>query len=290
MTRLLTLILLGGLALAQTTSPQATMPPATSVSGKQQSASEATELLPDLPPLPQGNATLIGGTISDLDRVRDQVTVKVFGGRDIRALFDERTLVYRDSLKASQRDLRPGQRAYLDTVLDQGVVFARSIYVLTQTPTGESRGQVVTYQPGNGELLLRDPLSSVPVKLHVSVSTVILSGERAVSAAELRPGSLVAVEFRPSGDGQVTARKISLLAEPGTAVTFAGRVTHLDLHTGLLVLVDPRDKRTYEVHLDPATVGVSPDLREGVDVTVVTGFDGRRYIASTLMVNSPSGK
>src|ERR1700693_1001378 len=37
-------------------------------------------LLPDLPRVPPAKATLIGGIVERLDRVRDQVTVRVFGG------------------------------------------------------------------------------------------------------------------------------------------------------------------------------------------------------------------
>ena len=37
-------------------------------------------LLPDLPPLPQQKATLVGGTVDRIDLVRDRVTVRLFGG------------------------------------------------------------------------------------------------------------------------------------------------------------------------------------------------------------------
>src|SRR5260370_29398898 len=37
-------------------------------------------LVPDLPKLPPAKASLIGGNIGKLDRVRDQITVQVFGG------------------------------------------------------------------------------------------------------------------------------------------------------------------------------------------------------------------
>src|SRR5579864_8011655 len=37
---------------------------------------DPASLLPDLPPLPKAKASLIGGTIGRLDRVRDQITVQ----------------------------------------------------------------------------------------------------------------------------------------------------------------------------------------------------------------------
>jgi hypothetical protein len=86
------------------------------------------------------------------------------------------------------------------------------------------------------------------------------------------------------------ASKIVILAVPGTAFVFVGNVTSLDLHSGLLVLVDPRDDKRYEVSFDSARFPMSHELHEGTDLTVTADFDGARYVASKIAINSPSDK
>src|ERR1035441_9356104 len=66
---------------------------------------DPASLLPDLPPVPRAKATLIGGTVERLDRVRDQLTVRVFGGSRMNILFDPRTRVYRGGAEATLADL-----------------------------------------------------------------------------------------------------------------------------------------------------------------------------------------
>jgi hypothetical protein len=79
---------------------------------------------------------------------------------------------------------------------------------------------------------------------------------------------------------------VAILAVPGSSFTFSGEVSSLDLHLGLLVLKSNTDHKTYEISLDPEVVPVSGGLRAGADVTAVTNFDGTRYTAKTLTVNS----
>ncbi len=121
---------------------------------------DPASLLPDLPPVPRANATLIGGTVERLDRVRDQLTVRVFGGGRMNVLFDPRTRIYRRGTQATISDLHEGERVYVDTILDGSTVFARSIRVKTQQAVGESRGVVLTYQAERGEV--NDPRCDFP--------------------------------------------------------------------------------------------------------------------------------
>jgi hypothetical protein len=65
---------------------------------------------------------------------------------------------------------------------------------------------------------------------------------------------------------------------------FVGNVASLDLHSGLLVVVDPRDDKRYDVFFDSARFPVSRDLREGTDVMVTADFDGARYVANAITV------
>jgi hypothetical protein len=296
MNRLLTLIVLAGTAYAQTGSA------AFSTNGLVSSAPEVQPTsstvvsaggdrmtgLPDLLPQPKGKATLMGGTVLKIDRVRDQMTLSLFGGGRTRILFDARTHIYRDGMVASLGDLQNGSRVYVDTVLAGVDIFAENIRVRTQDATGQSSGQVLSFDAHTGSLILSDAISPRQLKLQVSPATVVSRDGKTGSTNDLQAGSLVSVSFLPNPNGQPTAHTISILAAPGNTFVFVGRVTHLDLHLGLLVVDDPRNGRSYEITFNPATAGVNESLREGTTVEAVTRFDGGRYMASTIKVESQS--
>jgi hypothetical protein len=244
----------------------------------------AASLLPEIPALPHGKTTLVGGALTRLDRIHDELAIEVFGGQKMKILFDERTHVYRDGERASQRDLQPGQKLYLDTMLDGSKIFARNIRIVTKSAAGTSQGQVLEYNAATGELEIRDQLSPEPLNVHVSPGTPILQQGQQASAA-LVPGTLVSLQFQPGGEKLREVRQVLILATPGGSFTFSGQITFLDLHAGLLVLVDPRDKKRYEVSFDPDRLSGAA-LKEGGDVTVTASFDGRRYLASSFHVNS----
>jgi hypothetical protein len=242
--------------------------------------------LPTLLPQPQGQPTLMGGVIFKLDRVRDRMTLDLFGGGKTRILFDPRTHVYRDGMLGSLQDLQNGARVYVDTVLTGTDIFAQSIRVRTKDATGQSSGQVVSYDSRTGSLVLNDTMSPRQLKLRVLPVTVVSREGEAVSADDLRPGTLVAATFTSNADGQPAAHTISILAAPGNTFVFAGRVVQLDLHLDLLVIADPRDQKTYEVTFDPNIVVVNDRLREGAMVEATTRFDGGRYLASAIKIDS----
>lgn len=247
---------------------------------------DPASLLPDLPPVPPAKATLVGGTIEKLDRVRDQITVSVFGGGRMKVLIDPRTrILLAGTTTASISDLRQGQRVYVDTILDGNTVFARSIRLKASATVGESQGTVLKYRPDRGELTVRDSISPSPLRVRVNTSTRFTQGDRVVQSSTLTTGSLVAVKFSSEGNGHEVAREISILALPGTRYTFAGQVVHVDLRTGLLVINSSTDHKTYEVYLDPS---LSPDenLHTGAMVTVITNFEGSRYVARALAIDS----
>jgi hypothetical protein len=250
----------------------------------------------DLPPMPRGRSTVIGGAIRGVDRVRDQFTLNIFGGRRLKVLFDARTQVYRDGLKSDLRDLHPDDHVSVETVLEGTSVFARSIHLLSALPEGECEGQVLNYDPVSRELTVRDVLSREPVKLSVPAGTVFARQGQAASASmdvgssELLKGTLVSVKFHSNNDGQGVVSQIAILATPGTAFVFVGNVVFLDLHSGLLALVDPRDERRYEVFFDSARFPMSREIHEGADVTLTADFDGSRYVARAITINPPSDK
>ena len=246
--------------------------------------------LPDLPAMPRGKSTVIGGSIRQVDGVRDQLTLNIFGGRGMKVLFDERTQVYRDGQKASLHDLRAGDHVSVETMLDGTTVFARSIHMLSHLPEGECQGQVVSYDRSNGELMVRDSLSPEPIKLHVSSATTIARQGQESSSGDLIAGTLISIHFQADSTGQNVASKIAVLATPGSAFVFTGNVVFLDLHTGRLALVDPRDDRRYDISFDPGRFSISRDVHEGTDVTVTANFDGTRYAASAVTAKPPASK
>jgi hypothetical protein len=252
-------------------------------------AIDPASLLPDLPSLPPEKASLIGGTIQKLDRVRDEITVQVFGGGKITISFDPRTHIYLGTDKASTSDLHRGDRIYVDTILDGSLVFAKNIRLKNTVSAGLSQGVVTSYRSDRGELVMRDILSPRALKVRLTTQTKIVHGDRAVGAGELVSGTLVSVKFGPEEDGRAVAREISVLAVPGSSLTFAGRVTSIDLRLGLIVLTSSTDNKIYEIHFDPTLLGVDDNLRPDANVTVQTRFDGSQYMARSITVD-PSGQ
>jgi hypothetical protein len=244
---------------------------------------DANSLLPELK-APSGEATLVGGTITRLDRVRNEVTIRPFGGDEMRVLFDGRTQVWRDDSKGSPRDLRTGEKAYVDTVLDGSDIFAKNIRVVSQQPSGDVRGQVVGFDRARGELTVKDRLSPELFKIRIVPGTKVLKDGQEATTSILLPQTLVAVQFRPAGKGTISADQIDVLAEPGATFTFFGRVVFLDLHQGIMSIVDPRDRKNYEVHFNPAAVKINGELQIDSEVTVDAVFDGTRYVTSAIMV------
>jgi hypothetical protein len=297
MCRFLVVVILGSVAFAQSASSAGSNP------APDQGARASTELKSksdgpaDLPPGPRGNSTVIGGAIRGVDLVRDQFTLNVFGGRTMKVLFDQRTQVYQDGVKTAPRDLRTGDHVSVETVLDGTAVFARSIHLLSATPEGECQGQVMSYDPADRELTMRDVLSHRPVKLHVPAGTAVVRQGQAsspasadISSSDLATGSLISVKFQSDNKGHGVASQIAILATPGSTFVFVGNVAFLDLHSGLLVLVDPRDDRRYDVFFDSARFPMSREIHEGTDVTLTAAFDGARYVASALTINPTSSK
>jgi hypothetical protein len=239
-----------------------------------------------LPPPPRGRSTVEGGTIRSVDPVRDQLILTVYGTKPMKILYDERTQVFRDGVKAPLNDLRAQDHASVETILDGTKIFALSIHMLSQTPEGEAQGQVLSYDAGTGQLTLSAALSQQPITLHVPSGTPIVGvGQVTVSSpsaglADLVKGTLISVKFDSSNNGRGVARQISILAAPGSSFVFSGNVVSLDLSANRLVLVDPKDDQSYSIVFDPSRFPMSRDLHVGAHVTVNATFDGSHYVAT----------
>jgi hypothetical protein len=241
-----------------------------------------------LPPYPKGRSTVMGGEITSLDPVRDQFTLKIFGGHPIKILFDERTQVFQDGKRISLLDLRPVRHASVETTLDGTKVFALRVHTLSQLPEGESQGKVVAYDAQKGELTLDSQLSREPLELRVPSGVPIVAVGQIAHAAQstglagLMPGSLVDVKFTSGTGGRGVATRIDVLATPGSSFVFRGNLSFLDAHAGQLALVDAEDDQTYRISFDPSLFPVAKELRQGSHVKVTATFDGSKYTASAI--------
>jgi len=246
-----------------------------------------------LPPPPHGKSTILGGQIRNVDPVLDQFTLGVVGQRPLKVLFDERTQLFLNGTKIPLRELRSEEHASVQTVLDGGNVYALSIHVLSKTPEGECQGHVLNYDPATGMLTVNASLSREPIRLTLRDDTpVVREGQAAFTSgaegkSDLVNGSLVVVKFEANGKGQAVANHVTVLARPGSSFVFSGRLSSLDMHTGLLVLLDPRDGKTYQISFSPARIAGSANLHAGDQVRVTASFDDGRYTAAEITVNQP---
>jgi hypothetical protein len=244
-----------------------------------------------LPSVPKGKSTILGGEIQNVDPVRDRLTLRVFGQRPVKILFDERTHVYLDGKMIPLRDLHSHDHASVQTVLDGTDVFALSIHILSRTPEGEYQGHVLNYNPKTKELTVSAALSHKPLKLLVPIDTPVIRKGKAApfsvisGRSDLVKGTLVAVKFESDKKGRGIASQITILATPGSAIAISGSLSSLDLHSGLLVLVDPVDEKSYEIFVDFARFPKSQNLHVGDSIRVTATFDGTRYLADAIDAN-----
>jgi hypothetical protein len=277
------ILMLGAVASAQQPAADTSHQAAQSAAGIERSQG-------DLLSLPQGKSTVIGGMISSVDPVTDQLTLQVFGGRRMKILFDERTEVYRDGAKTSLRDLHANDRASVETMLDGTTVFARSIHMLSQSPEGECQGQVLSYDQGSGVLTLSESLSRDSIQLHVPAATAIVREGQTASASghaglsDLVKGTLISARFASENKGQGVTSRIAILAIPGETLSFSGNVSFLDLRANQFVVVNASNDQSYKISFDPAAFPETRNLREGTGVKVTAEFDGSRYVARAIAI------
>lgn len=244
----------------------------------------------DLPPLPHNKVSLLGGTVTSLDEVENGMVVRPFGGKQkIHLHFDVRTRFIADGKPAAERDIHLGQRVYVDTMLNGTKVFAKSIWIQAGGPSGSGRGQVLSFNHGSGVLTLRDEVSSEPVSFHLSEKTVIRSGEAAGTIDDLKPGALVSLSFGPQQGKTGTVEEVAVLAAPGAAFTFRGKITFFDISLKLLALSNRSDDKNYDLYLQLIPDRVLKQLREGTDAAITAIFDGTHYVAQKVEIVQSTG-
>jgi hypothetical protein len=279
------ILMLSGMALVQAASAQARLAPETSV---------ITSDRPDasgIPSVPANKSTIFGGEIRALDPVRDQLTLKVFGDRPMKILFDERTEVYRDGNRVSLHELHPTEYASVQTTLDGTKLFAVSVHMLSRSQKVPYDGRVLNFNQATGELAISSGRSDEPIKVLVKSDTSFARGGQTAFSSQrtgpfdLVPGALVSVQFKAAEKDEAIASHLEIFAVPGAKFVFSGNLTSLDLHSGSLILIDPRDNRTYQVSFDPAGIPAAQNLHLGDNIRVVAEYDGLHYMASNIAAN-----
>jgi hypothetical protein len=274
---LLLAILTIGIAQAQSAAPATpATPPTGSTDSTTRQAAPPADVLPSREL--HGKVGLVRGVVAKLDPIRDQLTVRRFGGSDIRINFDGRTQLPAGSTLTRLSTLPVGSVVSVDTVIDNGKLFARSVRISSANAV-ELSGQVVDYDATRSQLTLHDPLSPENVSLRVAPSTKILDRGKPATSQTLSSGMLVRVWFSAA---QHMASQVEILAERGNSFTFEGRIISVDLRSRVIALSNNTDQSLWELAfgtLDSTSLGL---LQEGADVNIQAEFDGERYNIRTV--------
>jgi hypothetical protein len=238
--------------------------------------SEDYDPLLDLPALKHEKVTLIGGVVVRLDEVMNHMVFQPFGTKQkMQVHFDTRTHFYLDGKPITEREVKQGQRIYLDTQLNGDRVFAKTIWIRSSAESGVGRGQILDFDAGRRVVTIRDELSNQPLRLELAANAIIRKGNETGSESDLVQGAIVGIEF----GAQRELRAITVLASPGSTFAFAGRVTFVDLSQKMIAIDNRSDGKKYDVSMDAIAPSVLRQIREGEDVSVSTVFDGERYSA-----------
>jgi hypothetical protein len=237
------------------------------------------------PPLPKTKPTLIGGTAARVDHVRNLLTIEPFGSKQkVKLFIDERTHIYRNGQETTVLGIRKGDRVYADTMLDGSRVFAKNVRIENQVGAAEVRGQITAVNRENGTVTVKDELSAQPVTFTVGGGTAYSAFKGNASSADLKPGSLIDVQFAPGKDKHDQAQEVIVLARPGESYVFSGVVTNIDMRSGTLALENRSDEQTYELHFSDAALDDRNKLKVGSEVTAHAIFDGKQYNAKDLQL------
>ena len=245
--------------------------------------SDTSDLIP-VPPMPLTSATLIGGFVKDVDPVNDRVTVAPFGSKQkLKIFFDERSKVYRNGREVSPIAIHKGDRIYLDTQLDKqrSRIFARNVRVQTKPLQTDAHGQIVNFDSTKSVVVVHDDLGGQDVSFHLQPNTTVDNQGHPGALPDLQRGALITARFIPTAEGRNEVNQIVILAAPGSAYTFEGKLTYLNVGRHVMGLENQSDGKIYDISYDPAQIPIG-NLTIGSTVNVSAKFDGNRYDAESL--------
>ena len=178
-----------------------------------------------LPSTPRGKSTVIGGAIRNVDAVRDQFTLKIFGARSMKILYDERTQLYLDGVKipcatCARTIMLPSRRFLTEptSLLSVSVICCRN------RPKGEVRGQILNYNPASGVLTVSDPVFREPIDLQVPTGTPVVGvGQATAGPSDLHSGTLVAIKFKPGNEGRGVTSQLRFWPRQDLHLTYGKR-------------------------------------------------------------------
>jgi len=235
-------------------------------------------------PLPRADLSLVGGLARKVDTVHNRLTLEPFGGGPKYVIyFDERTRILSAGRETTALAIHPGDRVYVDTQALGSQVFARTIQVRSQVGPARANGQIIEVL--GGVVKLQDRLSGTTIRFTISDRTKVEEHGKPALAADLHSGSLVDVTFTPSGR-RGEAQNITIVASPGETYAFAGVLTHVDVRDGVLALDNDVDGANYELFFDPLGEKNLARLTVGTPVYITGSFDGKRYRATSIKVNT----
>jgi len=281
-------VLTVGCACAQegTPAPPPAAPPAAAPAPSDDRSPQQTVADDDVgsPGKPGAKVGLVRGVVKRMDPIHDQFVIHAFGGRDIRIAFDPRTKLLPEDKKEAQVSRLPlGTVVAVDTVIDNGKLFARSVRT-GPANAAELNGQVVRYDAAKSRLILRDPLSPEGTSVPVTSATTIINQGQPATPQDLSPGMLVRIWFSPAYNA---ASKVEIFAQRGNSFTFAGRIISVDLRSHVLSLSNDTDQSVRELSIDALNDSTLHLLREGANVSIQAEFDGDRYnVRSVVLLSS----
>ncbi len=239
------------------------------------------KLAPELaPPIPNAKVALIGGTVKEMDPIRNRMKVKVFGGNDMKVWFDNRSRVTSNGENILPTKIKKGDRVYLDTQNIHGTFFARQVQVNNRTVPGEVKGRVTDFDPQSGKLRIFDNLSGSELALLVTPETTIKLRDAEADRSRLQSGAFLTARYQP-GRGTNKANEIQVIVAPGESFRFVGVVRNLDLKAGFVSIENQSDNTIYELRATPAEMRAQ-NLSIGSEVDVQAQFDGNDYVVQSL--------
>lgn len=260
-------------------------PPQAAASAQPSAAAQRENYDPllDLPPLPNHTVTLLGGTVVRLDEIMNHMVLQPFGSKQkVSVAFDSRTHFYQDGKAIGEKDVKQGQRVYVDSMLNGSKVFAKTIWIRSTMESGIGQGQIMGFDSRHQTLTVRDELSNQPLHMQLTSATIIRKGDQPASASELVDNALVALSFGP----QRQLEQITILATPGTIFTFAGPVTYVDMSRHMIAIDNRSDSKKYDIYVTTIADSLLRQIRQGMDVNVSAAFDGNQYDARSLEVSN----